>query len=109
MNNTINYLNLVEVSRKSYFGKMEIDWIRRKFEKHVYKHIILENEEDFFDIEIFVRKYVKGDFKKFKPILNEIILKLERLGWKCKLSFGGTGLFIYSTEEPPVTCYEDGL
>ena len=38
---------------------------------------------------------------------SKIIEELQELGWKCKTSFGGTGLFIYSTENPPPNCYDD--
>jgi len=35
--------------------------------------------------------------------------ELEELGWKCKKSFGQTALFIYSTENPPPSCWDDSL
>jgi len=30
---------------------------------------------------------------------------VDNLGWKCKLSFSDTGLFVYSTENPPPSCW----
>ena len=42
--------------------------------------------------------------------MSEIIIKeLEELGWKCKLSYGQTALFIYSTENPPPSCWDDSF
>ena len=42
-----------------------------------------------------------------KQLVKEVIPELEKNGWKCKTSFGGTGLFIYSSENPPPNCFED--
>jgi hypothetical protein len=39
-------------------------------------------------------------------IIQELMTELKMLGWNVKLAFAGTGLFIYSTEQPPSNCYE---
>jgi hypothetical protein len=43
-----------------------------------------------------------------KELVNEVILELQQKGWKCQLSFGGTGLFVYANEKPK-NCWEDEL
>ena len=39
-------------------------------------------------------------------MINTTVKELKELGWNCKLSFGGTGLFIYSTENQPRGCWD---
>ena len=34
-------------------------------------------------------------------MISELIPELLNLGWNCKLGYGDTGLFIYSTINPP--------
>ena len=79
--------------------------------KAIYEHIISKEENSYFDLEQFARMYFdnKNRVDLTKKLYDKIILELEELGWKCKLSFGGTALFIYSTENPPPSCWDDGL
>jgi len=73
--------------------------------KQLYEHMIGNDENNYFDIDKFSTTYnVKLDDKD--QMINKIITELSQLGWKCKLSFGGTGLFIYSSENPPASCWE---
>ena len=79
-----------------------------KLREEIYEHIISNDENSYFPLDNFVRKYdIDGDF--FKYSLESIMHELISLGWKCKTSFGGTGLFIYSTENPPPSCYDDEI
>lgn len=68
--------------------------------------ILRGNEEDYFDLESFEKKWKP---KNMKVILAKVYNNLDELGWKYKTSFGGTGLFVYSSENPPKTCWNDGL
>jgi hypothetical protein len=63
------------------------------------------SENEYFSLDEFKAK-IKND-KTFDKIVESICEELKILGWKCKTSFGGTGLFIYSTESPPPSCFED--
>lgn len=61
-------------------------------------------EEDFFDLEnARVNFGAKGSV--FDDIVLAVCKELNNKGWKTKLSFGDTGLFIYSTENPPPNCW----
>jgi hypothetical protein len=44
-----------------------------------------------------------------EKLSKTIITELVNIGWNCKLSFGNTGLFIYSTDKPPPSCWDDGF
>lgn len=46
----------------------------------------------------------KDDITKMSSI---IIKEIEYIGWKTKLTYGNTAMFIYSTENPPANCYEE--
>ena len=70
----------------------------------IYDLILGRNDEnEYYSLDIFEIKH------NCKYLMNEIteniILELNEIGWKTKLSFGDTGLFIYSTDEPPRCCW----
>ncbi len=71
----------------------------KKMRKKVYYHILKNNQNDFFDLELFDRKYVKN-MKKTEELSQLIISELELLGWKTFVGYGGTGLFFYDKEKP---------
>ena len=77
------------------------------FRKEIYDLIIgRDNENDYLDLEIFVRKYnCDINNKNIIKIFETIITELNTFGWKTKLSFGNTGLFIYSSEKEPSSCW----
>ena len=67
-----------------------------------------DSENTFWDLDKFNIKHLK-EMDKLKGIVDGIVKELILLGWKCKYSYGGTALFIYSSEDPPPSCWEDGL
>ena len=72
--------------------------------KEIYDFILDAKEDDFFDLVIFDKR-VNKDMKNTKMMCNQIVQELNYLGWKTKLSYGDTGLFIYSTENPPTNAW----
>ena len=70
-----------------------------KLRKHVYIHILNNNQSDFFDLELFNRKYVK-DMTKAEHLSQIIIKELDDMGWKTFVGYGGTALFFYDKEKP---------
>ena len=38
-------------------------------------------------------------------IMSIVTNELIALGWNCKYSYNDTGLFIYSTDTPPPSCW----
>jgi hypothetical protein len=81
------------------FSDLLKDYYLQQMRQDIYIHILRNNQNDFFDIELFDRKYVK-DIKVTDKLIDIIITELEQLGWKTFLGYGGTGLFIYDKEKP---------
>jgi NAD-specific glutamate dehydrogenase len=81
------------------FSDLLKDYYLQQMRQDIYIHILRNNQNDFFDIELFDRKYVK-DIKVTDKFIEIMINELEQLGWKTFLGYGGTGLFIYDKEKP---------
>lgn len=94
----------LNVSNKSEFPDLFYSRIKCYLRRDIFEHIISSKEEDYFSLD-HINQRVKN-IEMIKKIILELIPELEELGWKCKLSFGGTGLFIYSTEDPPSNCWD---
>lgn len=62
-----------------------------------------DSEKEYFDLTELKR------VEKSDEIIKTLISELVELGWKCDTSYGGTGLFIYSTEDRPENCYPDNF
>lgn len=78
--------------------------IEEEFRKDISHHLIFRKDEnDYIDLNLYFNKYGKNE--DIINIFFEVRKDLAKLGWKTKLSFGDTGLFIYSTENPPSSCW----
>ena len=96
-------LNIINKDKfKNFNYNRNLCYLRQE----LYEHIIKENENNYFELDNFSKKYNINleDISKMKVT---IIKELEDLGWKCKMGFGETGLFIYSTKELPSSCYQE--
>jgi hypothetical protein len=95
-------LNL-NVNEKTNFINMLYENLLSKLRNDIYENIIKENEEDYIDLALW---YTKNNVNKKirKNLIEKIISELESLGWKCKLAYGDTALFIYVNEIPKI-CY----
>lgn len=71
----------------------------QKMRQKIYIHMLRGNQNDFFDLELFDRTYVK-DMKKTEELSEILIKELENMGWKTFVGYGGTGLFFYDKEKP---------
>ena len=103
---------IIDVKNKENFSDIYYRRVLCYLRKAVYEHIISKDENSFFDIENFGRLYYndkKNRVDLMKNLITTIKSELENLGWKCKLSFGETALFIYSTDNVPPSCWDDGL
>jgi len=70
--------------------------------------MIIEKENTYFELDDFARNNQLDD-EEINNMTATIIEELADLGWNCKTAFRGTGLFIYSTNEPPPSCYPDSF
>ena len=76
--------------------------------RDIYELLLTRKDEtEYFGLDSW--SPVPSKHKFLDEIVATVTSELEGLGWKCKTSFGGTGLFIYSSEDPPVNCYEEGF
>lgn len=94
----------LHVSNYTNFNNLYLDYIEKQLREDIFVHIVKrKNEDDYIDLDYYSSKYGKDEVYKVLPILTK---ELEAEGaWKTKLSFGDTGLFIYSTDDLPKTCW----
>lgn len=93
------------VKDKDNFEQINYDRINNILRTDIYDLMISrKSENDYFDLDTFNIKN-NVSMKTLQQMIKEIMNELGTLGWKTKLSFGDTGLFIYSSEEPPKSCW----
>lgn len=104
-NNMNSFDNELHVLNKDNLSSI---WRRRLLErlrKHIYNFMLERRDEnDFFDLDSYNRKYVK-DMNVTNDLINIVVLELKSLGWNIFIGFGGTGLYIYSSDELPQGVY----
>jgi hypothetical protein len=95
----------LNVLNKDNFKDLFFNSSLLRLRKHIYNFMLYRTEEnDFFDIDMFNRKYIKN-MNHTNEMINVIVKELNALGWKTFIGFGGTGLYIYSSEELPLGAY----
>jgi len=100
-----NFPNKLKVENKENFEQYNYDRTIAYIRRDIYEFMIeRKNENVYFDFD----KYQRNK-KIIETIIETIIKELLNIGWKCKISFGGTALFIYSTDIQPSSCYDDGF
>jgi iron-sulfur cluster repair protein YtfE (RIC family) len=92
------------VSNKDNFERLLEDENLAILRREICRHLMKENESDFYDITEFNRMYV-GNMNLTNILINRIVTELQNLGWNTFLGFGGTGLYIYSTNDLPHGVY----
>ena len=94
----------INAKNKDKFPALLYERAKCYLRRNLYEHILKEEEKSYFCLDKFSKEWI-NDIEKTKDLVKEIIPELEKLGWKCKLSYNDTGLFIYSTQEPPTNCW----
>jgi hypothetical protein len=103
---------ILHVKHKDRFQEIYYNRLLCYLRKAIYEHVISQDENSYFDLEKFSCLHFKDQKNKEEQVtkLSTIIQsELENLGWTCRVSFGGTALFIYSSDKPPASCWDDGL
>lgn len=96
----------ISVENKDIFSKYLYYMTLKNIRRDIFEFMISRKDEDkYFDLDKYLCQ--KDNADDIASMMNTISTELFALGWKTKLSFGGTGLFVYSTETPPPSCYED--
>ncbi len=85
-----------------YCYERNIAYMRRD----IFELVLLGDENCYFELDNFSKthKLKKGESTK---MCDTVMEELKGLGWNVKTSFGGTGLFVYSTDDPPPSCYNE--
>ena len=103
MNEFPNHLN---PENKHNFSQLKYERNLSTMRDNIFDLILSGDENNYFEIDIFSRMYKLKKNQSDKMVLT-ISNELKSLGWKIKQSFGGTGLFIYSTDFLPSSCFEE--
>ena len=103
--------NRMRVENKDKFPKLFYDRHLCYLRRDIFEHLLSRNgdENDYFTLDDWCSEHLKNRKDLMGEMRDTIIREIEETGWKCKLSFMGSAIFIYSTENPPSSCYEDGL
>ena len=103
--------SILNVKNKDKFPVLYYNRVLCYLRKDIYEHVIRMDENNYFDLEKFGRNYFDGNNREdlMEKLSVSIMKELKSNGWNCKISFGGTALFIYSTDKPPHSCWDDGL
>lgn len=100
----LNFPSEIDINNKENFQNLNKNRILSLLRNDIYNLIISRDDEnEYYALDIFEMTYNCKSF--INEILTQIIKELNELGWKTQLSFGDTGLFIYSTKEPPRSCW----
>jgi hypothetical protein len=97
--------NTLTVNNKHSFNEMYNTRVVCYLRRDIYEHIINKTENDYFDIERFMTDKRINDPKISSVMVETVMNELRMLGWNCMLAYGKSGLFIYSTKDPPPSCW----
>ena len=96
----------IKIENINMFPSINYSRILGLFREEIYTTLLTRKDEnEYIDLDTFSRKYCNNKTHINKNLVEDVEKELNDLGWKTKLSFADTGLFIYSTENPPVSCW----
>jgi hypothetical protein len=98
----------LNVKNKEKFVAYHYDRVLCYLRKAIFEHMIIEKENTYYCLDDFAR-INRLDNEGIHKMAATIIEELSDLGWNCKTAFRGTAVFIYSTDEPPPSCYPDSF
>lgn len=97
---------ILNVQNKDSFKSYNDARIKNRINEEIVDLLLSRNSEnEYYDLDMFCNRYLDRNMKKMHEIMEMVIYELKKLGWKCKYSFNETGLFIYSSETPPPSCW----
>ena len=94
----------IKSENKENFGLVNYDRILSLFRQEIYNHMLKGNENSLFDLDRFSRQN-EEKIDTIQKMTQTIMEELTQKGWKTKLSYGDTALFIYTSENPPSGCW----
>ncbi len=97
-------MEIQNASNKHNFKQLLFEHHFKLLTENIALHVLKNDEKDFYDLEKFQRLYKISNLDLDKMI-EEIKTKLKEKGYNTFLGFGGTGLFIFTSEEKPQGAY----
>ena len=86
-------------SQVDKISELKYEKMLKQFRNNIYDFLICrKNEDAYFNLDPYLND------PKYELMLHEILTDIQRIGWKTKLSFNDTGLFIFK-ENIPKTCW----
>lgn len=98
--------NRLKPENKKKFPQYRYERNLAYMRKEIFELTLLGEENNYFEIDNFARRHNLNP-NEIDKMCNTVVKELRNLGWNVKISFGGTGLFVYSTEKPPSCCFDD--
>ena len=83
-------------SNRENFRITKRNKIKCMLREEIYDTILDNNPESFYDISSF--KYFTDT--ELHIIVKELLTELTELGWETEISYGDTGLFVYTGDRP---------
>ena len=113
----IAFPSTFNVKNKKSLNKLQLGSALRDLRKTISQHMMSYNyekdntdtENNYVELDSFWNNWPGIEETNRVKIVETVIEDLQELGWNTKTSFGGTALFIYSTKEPPKSCWPDGM
>jgi hypothetical protein len=102
-----DFPDLISVENRSEFADIYYERIKCYLRRDLYEHILKihkteydpKKNQDYFSVDSFDKRWM-NDRVQTKRMIEELISELQSKGWTCKLSFGDSGLFIYTGSKP---------
>ena len=95
----------LQINNRKNFEHLNYDRIISLLRQDIHTLLLhRNNENDYFDLELFFKKHEYYNRTNCEKIVLEVTNEIRDLGWHVKLSFAETGLFIYS-DKVPSSCW----
>lgn len=97
----------INPDNKTNFKNIYIYRLKRYLRRDLFEHILSHDETDYFSFDEFFLRGKVLEKNILEKVIDEVLEELKKLEWNYKKSFGGTGVFIYSTDIPPANCWSE--
>lgn len=94
---------------KEEIKKFLVDLLLPDLRKEIAIFICVSKNEDYFVLDQFYRKHNIQGSDVSKVITAQLQNELKTIGWKTKLVFGGTSIYILQPKETHVSDYFDEI
>jgi len=98
--------NNIHANNQESFQKINYERLVSLFRQEVYESLLKRKDDnEYIDLDGFTARHFNRKLNTVMKIVEQVCCELKILGWNTKLSFGDTGLFIYSSDKQPKSCW----